>query len=136
MRMKERDSQSPEIEIQGLIIHDQRSIDKGPALFNPIDFLFYQIGDKITLIAVGSAGSRDYGDYPNNLEKAINDAKKEISINESRNNVDIYFLSAFNAYSKFHLEPDGTQTIFPVEKFMDPNSNISPREAILAKCCQ
>lgn len=136
MRMKERNPQNSEIEIQGLKIHDQRSVDDGPALFNPIDFLFYQIGGKVTLIAVGSAGSRNYGDYPTNLEKAINDAKKEISINESGNNVDIYFLSAFNAYYKFRLEPDGTPTIFPVEKFMDPNSNISPQEAILIKCCR
>lgn len=136
MRMKERNPQNSEIEIQGLKIHDQRSVDDGPALFNPIDFLFYQIGGNVTLIAVGSAGSRNYGDYPTSLEKAVGNANVEINKNENENSIDVYFLSAFNAYYKFRLEPDGTPTIFPVEKFMDPNSNISPPEAILIKCCR
>lgn len=132
--MKERDSQGHEIEIRGLKIRDQRSEDIGPALFNPIDFLFCQIDNHVIITAVGSAGSRNYGDYPKNLDTAITNLKQIIE--KDNDNPDLYFLSAFGAYQNLHLKSDGIPTIFSAEEFNNLESNMSPREVVCSKCCR
>jgi hypothetical protein len=132
--MKEKGSQNRNIEIYGLTIHDERSKDEGPALFNPTDFLYFQTGKYTVLISVGSAGSREHGSYPNNLKGAIHKAK---AIIDKNTDVDVYFLSAFHVHNQpLNINSEGGPTIIPVEEFEKISQKETPLDYVRSKCCR
>ena len=105
-------------------------------IFNPWDSLVVITSEKIFLIPVGSAGSRDLDTYKLSHKEAL--ACVEKIFTEGSGDMDLILLSAFNSNTR--LEDDGLGidldqkvTEISIDEFNKLHPDISPKDYIISK---